>query len=284
MDPYPDLPRTVGLLLATLVLAAILAVGTMVAFPNWPEMLRMALPTELALVAAIGWAVARTRLGWRRALLLGRLEPATLLPLGLVLIGAITVFGELYVVMQKLVPVPAAFEETLRELLRISGPVDFAVTVGVAVVVAPILEEALFRGVVLQGLARSRGPRAAVGWSAIFFSLFHLYNPWQILPTFFLGLVLAWVVMTTRTLLSGILVHGAFNAISLGIYAGSVGDAPGGISPQWFVAGLVAALVLGSLSLLVGMAWLERVTGGGWFEGEGGPLDSSGSPVAPPPG
>lgn len=270
-EPYPSLPRTVPLLLGTLVASAGLAWATSSLFPDWPEIVRLALPTELALLGAVAWAMARNGGPWRERLLVGPLEPRTLGPLALVLVGSITVFAELYVVMQRIVPVPAEFERVLRELLRISGPADLVATVIVAVIAAPVLEEALFRGVILRGLALRRGPRSAMVWTAAFFAFFHLYNPWQVVPTFFLGLVLAWVVLTTGSLVGSIVVHSAFNGLSLVIYEAPIGTVGSEAPAAWVAIGVVATLVLGSLALLVGMTWLEEQSGGGWLaeEGEG---------------
>ncbi|HUP20775.1 MAG TPA: CPBP family intramembrane glutamic endopeptidase [Gemmatimonadota bacterium] len=264
-EPYPSLPRTALLLLATLLAAGVLATLAIAFLDGWPELLRMALPTEIALLGATLWAVRRTRLGWREALLWRPLERDAWAPLALILVGSVTVFSELYLVMQRIVPVPEAFERAMRELLGISGRADLIVTVAVAVVIAPILEEALFRGVILQGLARRHGPRAATVWTALAFALFHFYNPWQLVPTFFLGLVLAWLVLTTGTIRSAILVHGAFNAISLVVYAAPLDRSASGGSPAWIVVGVIAFFLAGSLGLLAGLAWLEGRMGGGWF-------------------
>ncbi|MDX1660577.1 MAG: CPBP family intramembrane glutamic endopeptidase [Gemmatimonadota bacterium] len=274
-DTYPSLTRAVGLLLVTLLVAAALAAVTYEALPGWPDILRMALPTEIALALAVVWAVGRSDLGWRRALAWRGIEARHLMPLFLILVGSLTVFSELYVVIQKVVPVPASFERALAELLELSGPVDAIATIGVAVVLAPLLEEALFRGAILQGFARRYGPRRAALWTAVFFAFFHLYNPWQIIPTFFLGVVLAWLVLTTRSLWSAIVVHSAFNAASLALFTVELDPGPGaGDAVPWLVAGIVVALLAGSLALLGGMVWLERQTGGGWFEdvsADGGP-------------
>lgn len=266
-DTYPSLTRALGLLLATLMFAGLLAVVVYESLPGWPEILRMAVPTEIALALAVAWAVRRSGLGWREALAWRPFEARHVVPLGLILIGSLTVFTELYVVIQKIVPVPGPFESALAELLEIRGTVDAVATIGVAVILAPVLEEALFRGVILQGLARRYGPRAATVWTAIFFALFHLYNPWQIVPTFFLGIVLAWIVLTTRSLPAAIGIHAAFNAASLALFAADLGSGapPPPDTVRWIVIGIVALLVVGSLCLLAGMAWIERQTGGGWY-------------------
>lgn len=281
-EPYPSLPRTALLLLATLLVAGVLSVAAMALGAGWPDLLRMALPSQVALLGAIAWAVRRTGLPWRDAVLLGSLDRRLLGPLVLVLIGAITVFSELYLVMQKLVPVPEALERAMQEIMGISGTTDLLVTVAIAVVVAPVLEELLFRGVILQGLARRHGAAAATVWTAFFFTLFHFYNPWQLLPTFFLGLLLAWLVLNARSILAGILLHAAFNGLSLALYSAPLDPADSSTSPAWVVAGVVAFLLAGSLALLGGMSWLEGMTGGGWFAM--GPEEPGGEPEGPPGG
>lgn len=271
-DAYPSLGSTAWLLAGALLAALLLAVATVVLFPDWPQIVAMAVPTELAMIGAIAWAVRRTGLPWRRALGLRPLPFVMLGPLALVLVGSVTVFSEMYVIVQRLVPIPPEFEALLRDLLRIGDRTDLVLTVVVAVILAPVLEEALFRGVVLHGLTRRRGPRSATLWTAAFFAFFHFYNPWQIVPTFFLGLVLAWVVLVTRTLWASIVLHAAFNGLSLAVFAIPV-PSPSA-SPALVVGGVVLFLLLGSTALLAGLAWLEGMTGGGAFA-TGYPPDES---------
>ena len=56
-------------------------------------------------------------------------------------------------------------------------------------VVAPIVEELIFRGLILHGLRKNYNAFVAVTISALMFALFHL-NPWQFPATFILGLLL----------------------------------------------------------------------------------------------
>lgn len=262
-DAYPSLGRTAWLLAGTLLAALALTAAALVLFPDWPQIALMAVPTELAMLGAVAWGVRRTGLSWRRALGLRPLPLVALWPLALILAGSVTVFSEIYVIVQHVIPVPPEFEALLRELLQIDGTADLVFTVAVAVVLAPILEEALFRGVILHGLARRRGARSATLWTAAFFAFFHFYNPWQIVPTFFLGLLLAWVVLETRSLWSSIVLHSAFNGLSLSVFALSL--APPEASPPLVATGVVLFLLLGSAALLAGLAWLEGMTGGGAY-------------------
>ncbi len=108
------------------------------------------------------------------------------------------------------------------------------------------------------------------------------------MPTFFLGLLLAWVVLTTRSLWASIVLHSAFNGFSLIVFAVPV-RAPEG-PPVIVVAGVVLFLLIGSGALLLGLAWLERMTGGGEFAdyppaeppsvGSGASSGESGRPLA----
>lgn len=265
-ETYPSLARTVGLLLVTLLLAALLAGATMALFPGWPQIVQMAVPTQIALLAAIAHAVRRTGRSWGDALGLHVLPARTLAPLALIVVGSVAVFSELYVVIQRIVPVPEAYEAMLRDLLQMSGTTDLLFTILIAVLLAPALEEALFRGVILHGLTRRYGPHAASFWTAAFFALFHLYNPWQIVPTFLLGLILAWLVLTTRSLIASFVVHASFNGVSLLIAKSSLtGSLPEGEPQVWIVGVIILGLLAASLALLVGLVWLEDLTGGGRF-------------------
>ena len=260
-------------LAATLVLGYWLLELTEWLFPGWPEIVRLALPTEVAFAAAIAFVVWRSDSDWKESLAIKALDRRSILPLLLVLVGSVTVFSELYVVIQRLAPVPEAYAEFLRGLLDTGSPEAIVL----AVILAPVLEEGLFRGAVLQGLSRTRGPRSASTWTAIFFAVFHIYNPWQLLPTFFLGLLLAWLVLTTGSLWASVAVHGLFNAVSLLLIRLPAEDiSPSQWAVPWVVSAIVLALLAGSLALLIGMAWIERQTGGGPFaESE---ADASGSP------
>lgn len=126
------------------------------------------------------------------------------------------------------------------------------------VVVAPLTEELLFRGLVLQGLLTRYRPWAAAVWSAVLFAVFHL-NPWQMLPALLLGLFFAWLTIRTRSLLPGILAHAAANSLPLIIASGGLAKLLPGLSnsntatvsfqPLWLDVTAAALIVLGITAL-----------------------------------
>ncbi|SHE78234.1 hypothetical protein SAMN05444274_102382 [Mariniphaga anaerophila] len=81
-------------------------------------------------------------------------------------------------------------------------------------VIAPIIEELIFRGLILHGLRKNYHGITAVIVSALLFSLFHL-NPWQMPATFVLGLLLGWLVLRTKSILLAILGHSLNNLMVL---------------------------------------------------------------------
>lgn len=82
-----------------------------------------------------------------------------------------------------------------------------------AVVAAPILEELLFRGVILDGLLKNYDPRKAIVISALLFGLIHM-NPWQFIDAFTGGLVMGWLYWKTGSLLLCMWMHFMNNIIS----------------------------------------------------------------------
>ena len=80
------------------------------------------------------------------------------------------------------------------------------------VLVAPVVEELAFRGVIAGALAERYSLPVAVVGSATVFSAYHL-NAWVIVPTFALGCALGWLALTRKTLWPAIVLHGLYNGV-----------------------------------------------------------------------
>lgn len=78
-------------------------------------------------------------------------------------------------------------------------------------ILAPLLEELIFRGVILDGFLQRYSPRTAIVWSSFIFGIAHM-NPWQFISAFLLGLVIGWLYYKTRSLWPGIFLHFLNNA------------------------------------------------------------------------
>ncbi len=91
-----------------------------------------------------------------------------------------------------------------------SGPAGLIVSIAVVVLVAPVSEELLFRGVVLGGLQNRFGRWPAILGSAIAFAALHV-TPWLLVSTFVLGVACGWLASSRRSLVSAIALHVLYN-------------------------------------------------------------------------
>lgn len=155
--------------------------------------------------------------GWTHAALIPLLALASLLAVG----ACGTLF--LWLGEQFHQPRPEFGHETLKAIQH--EPPDEVLLRGVgAVVMAPLVEEVAFRGLLqtsILGLfmhASARNPPArmwtAIVLTALLFAAMHTGSvPWQMLPGLFLfGVVLGWTYERTGSLWTGIGLHACYNA------------------------------------------------------------------------
>lgn len=105
-----------------------------------------------------------------------------------------------------LIPMIEIFRPMFEEAFAQTGFSSFLMLV----VAAPVLEEIIFRGVMLDGLLRRTTPIKAIVLSSFLFGLVHL-NPWQFVVGFLVGVFAGWVYLRTRNLVAVIVIHAAIN-------------------------------------------------------------------------
>ncbi|MBR6054229.1 MAG: CPBP family intramembrane metalloprotease [Bacteroidales bacterium] len=90
------------------------------------------------------------------------------------------------------------------------------VSILLAVIMAPLFEEWLLRGMILRGLLEKMKPGWAIVISAALFGAIHM-NPWQGIPAFVLGCFFGYVYWKTGNLWLTILMHAVNNGLSVAI-------------------------------------------------------------------
>lgn len=110
--------------------------------------------------------------------------------------------------VEKVIPSPPWFWELFNRIFE--GDYGFWGVFMKVSVIAPIVEELIFRGMIFNGFRRNYNGFIAVFVSALLFSLFHL-NPWQMPATFVLGLLLGWLMLRTNNILVAIIGHSINN-------------------------------------------------------------------------
>ncbi len=118
--------------------------------------------------------------------------------------------NEINIHFEKILPPPGWFMELFARLFDS----DLGVWGGILriVIIAPIVEELIFRGIIMSGFSRIYHPVFAIFFSALLFALFHL-NPWQFASAFALGLILGWIRIQTGSLLACIFGHAIHNGL-----------------------------------------------------------------------
>jgi len=110
--------------------------------------------------------------------------------------------------------VPVEFLEMMADFLTADSPGRFIWLIFMVALIPAIAEEVVFRGVLLSGLRSRLSIMGAVVLSGLIFGLFHLApdTAFRILPTAWLGMVLAWVVLASGSLPLAMVLHFLNNA------------------------------------------------------------------------
>ncbi|MFW6058606.1 MAG: CPBP family intramembrane glutamic endopeptidase [Phycisphaeraceae bacterium] len=231
LEPW-DLLVAVGLMMAGGLVTGVLA----------QRMASGAEPASLTTMAYAGWVVLGQVLAqgsgvayflWRAA---GEWKALGVWPrrwgretglAGVTLVVALpVVFSAMTVAMcvsQRLgLPVPETGHQLLTVLREADSWMGVVLLLGSAVVVAPVLEELLYRGllqsVLLWQLGVERRVWVIVG-ASVLFALMHAASvPWQALPGLFvLSLALGWLYERTGSLWPCVAAHAGFNAVNVGL-------------------------------------------------------------------
>jgi membrane protease YdiL (CAAX protease family) len=116
--------------------------------------------------------------------------------------------------VQQFFPMPEEWLDALAELVQFTSVVDGTLVALAAVIVAPIAEEMLFRGLVQRTLEKYRDPAMALVLTSVLFALVH-FNPWTSIQITLLGLVLGYITWKSGSILPAIILHGLNNLFSL---------------------------------------------------------------------
>ena len=113
---------------------------------------------------------------------------------------------------------PPSLDRPVHHLFAAAHGAGFVLLIVMTVVLAPVMEEWLFRGVIYRGVAQGGAGRGsvvrAVALSAVLFALAHAELV-QFVGLAFLGVVLAVLVARSGRLVPSIVTHVSFNAVAV---------------------------------------------------------------------
>ncbi len=131
------------------------------------------------------------------------------------------------------------------ELTTVSSTVMLVVA---SVFLAPVFEETIYRGVLLNGLKTELSAGKAILMSALAFMLMHM-SPLQVVVQFALGAVSGYLMIRSRRLLPSVLLHASANATALVIQLTDFGGVLASCV-QWLTHNIAAAVFI-TLGLFV---------------------------------
>jgi membrane protease YdiL (CAAX protease family) len=147
---------------------------------------------------------------WPRAVLIGGFAAVLFLPVG---------WGLQHASARVLDHIPglhATEQETVRVLREAMGWSRRLVLGLVTIVLAPVAEEVLFRGIMYPWLKSYGFHRAALWGTALFFAVIH-FNMVTLVPLLLLAIVLTWLYELSGNLLAPIAAHSLFNAFNFAV-------------------------------------------------------------------
>ncbi len=129
--------------------------------------------------------------------------------------AAVYIFNIFSNVLNLIIGMLMGGEAIANPLLDIIGGTHYFVVFLFAGILAPIFEELVFRGIMLDKL-RGYGDKTAIFFTALTFGLFH-GNLSQFFYAFALGLILGYIAMKTNTIKYTVILHMAINIIGSGL-------------------------------------------------------------------
>lgn len=179
-----------------------------------------------------------------------------LIPMSLTILGAQILLSEVSNFMTRVLLVNDFWLKTFSTLLGDDASPWMGILA--VVVIAPIVEEIILRGLVLRGFLKHYSVRKSILLSALLFGILHM-NPWQFVTAFSIGIILGWWYVKTNSIVTTIFGHALNNGMSYII--GAIGLSIPGYNtaydvvqhqPVWFD-------LLGVILLAGGIVWLVKL-------------------------
>lgn len=174
------------------------------------------------------------------------------IPLFLVAFGSVIWISDLTSVIIKLTPMTEAEAQMFQRIFN-GGATSFLLIC----IVAPLIEEILFRGIILRGLLNHYPAPIAIALCAMVFATYHL-NLYQFPVALAMGSFAGWLYYKTRSLWPAILAHSFYNSTAY-VYFLLAGPDNMASDPTKVEFHGLAALALGIICTLAGISLLNKI-------------------------
>jgi membrane protease YdiL (CAAX protease family) len=181
------------------------------------DLLVEAVITLIGFILLLFWIQRRYRINYRGLLAVKHLKIGYVPPMLLMTAGAVIVLSEINNWVLTFLPLKGDWAKSFQNL-AVSDGAGFWKFILVAVIVAPLVEETIFRGLILRGFIKRYPAHRAIAISALLFGIAHL-NPWQFWTGIIWGGISGWWFYETRSLVPCIIGHALLNSATfLAVY------------------------------------------------------------------
>lgn len=214
-NAYPTLPQSFG------IVGMIFLFSLILGMPVWSlgkilELVDLKSPTvdsAISLCLYVSVFCLTYRYATRKSILYGgnvaRLSYRSVPRVELIFCIVLPVALKLFIdPVTELIPSVEVYEEIMSRMIR---PNVFSFLT--VVIAAPILEELIFRGIILDGFLKRYSPVKAILLSSLLFGLIHI-NPSQVVFASLMGLMLGWIYWKTGSLLLSVFIHFVNNGLA----------------------------------------------------------------------
>ena len=207
----------------------------------------MMIVVQLALILPAWWYLRRKRFTVPVHLRLHPV-PGVFLFYGLLIGPCLAVIGdELSRLVDMILPMPESQIQGIQALMRLHTVFDY-LTLGLTVaILAPIVEEALFRGFFQRWFERQRGVTTGVLSASAIFAMYH-FNIYWLIPILLMATILGAMAWRVESIWPSVVVHATNNTLGV-IGANLSGDSDpswyviGGHVAPWWIAGAIVLMV-----------------------------------------
>ncbi len=182
------------------------------------QMVAMAIFFQIAALVWIGFFLRAANTTWRQAFGWGGQGKWRAIPLGIAAAVAILpvafLLQEFSGYLMELARLKPEMQTVVQELQKPGAPWFETAFLGIlAILIAPVAEEAMFRGILYPTIKQFGHPRLALWGTSLLFGLSH-FSMVTLAPLTVFAMLLVFLYETTDNLLAPIVAHSLFNAMN----------------------------------------------------------------------
>jgi membrane protease YdiL (CAAX protease family) len=222
--PFPGFSQTLLLFLIYMAAISILVfniviIGTIIRYPMHKDPVIMYFIVSTAMIITMYFGYTQVKEPFKKVFSLRAFRWLPLIMICVVLLGLRGCFAGIGSITFKLIPEYRNLDKILMEDLVGIYTQGIVWSFLFIVIIAPVIEELFFRGLLLRGYLKRYSTAGAIIITALLFGIMHGQYVLMIWG-FIIGLILAWLYILTRSVWACIIAHSFTNITALIFYYG----------------------------------------------------------------